>query len=121
MTQGALATGIGRCAVAAAFVLLAGAGAFALAKAVGGAMGVAAFYPLGFGLLALCAALLAVILAAFGQRKSPSNNASALFKAVQDISLEGVVVYRAVLDRTRKVVDFEYRYANPAARAIMMN
>ena len=44
-----------------------------------------------------------------------------LFKAVQDISLEGVVVYRALLDRGGQVHDFEYRYANPAACAIMMS
>jgi hypothetical protein len=32
-----------------------------------------------------------------------------------------VVVYRALLDRNGQVRDFEYRYANPAACAIMMN
>ena len=45
--------------------------------------------------------------------------ADRLFKAVQDISTEGVVVYRAALDPAGQVADFEYRYANPAACAIM--
>jgi len=50
---------------------------------------------------------------------SSSTDADLLFKAVHDISTEGLVVYRAVLNRTRDVVDFEYRYANPAACSIM--
>jgi two-component sensor histidine kinase len=50
---------------------------------------------------------------------SSSTDADLLFKAVHDISTEGLVVYRAVLNRTRQVVDFEYRYANPTACSIM--
>ena len=50
---------------------------------------------------------------------SSSTDADLLFKAVHDLSTEGLVVYRAILNRTREVVDFEYRYANPAACAIM--
>jgi hypothetical protein len=48
-----------------------------------------------------------------------SSDADLLFKAVHDISTEGLVVYRARLDGNGRVVDFEYRYANPAACAIM--
>jgi two-component system CheB/CheR fusion protein len=48
-----------------------------------------------------------------------SSDADLLFKAVHDISTEGLVVYRAKLDGNGRVVDFEYRYANPAACAIM--
>ena len=47
------------------------------------------------------------------------NGADLPFKAVQDISTEGIVVYRAVQDGSGRVIDFEYRYANPAACAIM--
>lgn len=46
--------------------------------------------------------------------------ADRLFEAVQEISLEGVVVYRALRDEAGEVADFEYRYLNPAALAIMM-
>ncbi len=51
--------------------------------------------------------------------RAQAPEADPLFKAVQDISIEGVVVYRAALDRAGRVVDFEYRYANPAACKIM--
>ncbi len=47
------------------------------------------------------------------------NDADKLFRAVQDISSEGIVVYRARLDGAGRAIDFEYRYANPAACAIM--
>jgi PAS domain-containing protein len=50
---------------------------------------------------------------------SSSTDADLLFKAVHDISTEGLVVYRAVLDRTGQVGDFEYRHASPAACSIM--
>jgi len=48
-----------------------------------------------------------------------SSSGDLLFKTVQDISTEGVVVYRAVLAHDGQPIDFEYRYANPAAYAIM--
>lgn len=48
-----------------------------------------------------------------------ASGANLQFKAVQDISTEGIVVYQAILDRDGRAVDFEYRYANPAACAIM--
>jgi two-component sensor histidine kinase/PAS domain-containing protein len=48
-----------------------------------------------------------------------SNDADKLFKAVHDISTEGLVVYRAVINGDGRVIDFEYRYANPAACTIM--
>jgi two-component sensor histidine kinase len=67
-------------------------------------------------LYGLSAALVVAILAA-GRRSRLSGDL--LFKAVQDISIEGVVVYRAVLDRGGEVMDFEYRYVNPAAYSIM--
>lgn len=51
--------------------------------------------------------------------RSQLNNADKLFKAVHDISSEGIVVYRAKLDDAGRAADFEYRYANPAACAIM--
>jgi two-component sensor histidine kinase len=47
--------------------------------------------------------------------------ADLLFRAVEEISLEGVVVYRALIDAEGRVRDFEYRYANPEARKIMLN
>jgi len=48
-----------------------------------------------------------------------SAGANLQFKTVQDISSEGIVVYRAIEDRDGRVLDFEYRYANPAACEIM--
>ncbi len=72
--------------------------------------------------LAVCGSLVVLIVGAMRERRAPSEGVYPhLFKAVQDISLEGVVVYRALLDPAGKVVDFEYRYANPAACAIMTN
>jgi two-component sensor histidine kinase/PAS domain-containing protein len=62
-------------------------------------------------------ALTVAILGSNWRARAPA--ADPLFKAVQDISIEGVVVYRAALDRAGRVVDFEYRYANPAACEIM--
>jgi two-component sensor histidine kinase/PAS domain-containing protein len=76
---------------------------------------------LEFSLLGLSGAIIVLIIDAYRQRRSPLSQADQLFKAVQDISLEGVVVYRALLNRNGQVRDFEYRYANPAACAIMMN
>ena len=72
-------------------------------------------------LIALSGAIIVLIIETYRRRQSPFSHIDPLFKAVQDISLEGVVVYRAVLDRGGQVRDFEYRYANPAACAIMMN
>jgi len=72
-------------------------------------------------LIALSGAIIVLIIGTYRLRQSPFSHIGLLFKAVQDISLEGVVVYRALLDRGGLVRDFEYRYANPAACAIMMN
>ena len=72
-------------------------------------------------LIALSGAIILLIIDVYHRRQSPFSHIGLLFKAVQDISLEGVVVYRALLDRNGEVHDFEYRYANPAACAIMMN
>ena len=158
-----VASRIGRYAAAAAAVLLAAAGQFALARWVGGTASFAVFFPaivggallgagpgalglglslavglaaltwtagpaapggrdgLEFSLLGLSGAIIVLIIDAYRRRRSPFSQADQLFKAVQDISLEGVVVYRALLNRNGQVRDFEYRYANPAACAIMMN
>jgi two-component sensor histidine kinase len=58
---------------------------------------------------------------AYRRTQTSFNQMALLFKAARDISLEGVVVYRALLDPEGRVSDFEYRYANPAARTIMLN
>jgi two-component sensor histidine kinase len=76
---------------------------------------------LEFSLFAFIGATIVLIIEAYRWRESPFSAAGLLFKAVQDISLEGVVVYRPLLNRDGQVRDFEYRYANPAARAIMVN
>jgi two-component sensor histidine kinase/PAS domain-containing protein len=163
--RAALASSIGPYAIAAAAVLLAATGQFALA-AWGGRLGsFAVFYPaivagallgvgpgaLGlalnlaiawcfltwaaapagpwisnglefclFGLSGAIVVLIISIISAYRRRRPALNDASQLFKTVQDISLEGVVVYRAALDRNGEVRDFEYRYANSVACAIMM-
>jgi len=64
------------------------------------------------------AAVVAILWASRG-RGAWSAGANLHFKAVPDISTEGIVVYRAIKDRDGRAVDFEYRYANPAACAIM--
>jgi len=76
---------------------------------------------LEFSVLALGGAMIIPIVDAYRRRKIIFSDADPFFKALQDISLEGVVVYRALLDRQGQVYDFEYRYANPAARQIMGN
>ena len=158
-----VASPIGRYAAAAAAVLLAAAGQFALAHWVGGMASFAVFFPaivagallgagpgafglglslaaglaaltwtagpaapagpegLEFSVFGLSGAIIVLIIDAYRRGRSPFSQAGQLFKAVQDISLEGVVVYRALLNRNGQVRDFEYRYANPAACAIMMN
>ena len=68
-------------------------------------------------LFGACSALTLGIVRSARPARGPE--ADPLFKAVQDISVEGVAVYRAALDPAGRVVDFEYRYANPAACAIM--
>ena len=74
----------------------------------------------GVAELALFGASSALTVAILGSNwRAQAPAADPLFKAVQDISIEGVVVYRAALDRGGRIVDFEYRYANPAACAIM--
>ena len=129
----------------AAFSKWWGAGAAALALYMPAIVG-SALLGLGPGVLALCvgavadwtlwsgglvsaedvaelalfgvgSALTVAILGSNWRARAPA--ADPLFKAVQDISIEGVAIYRAALDRAGRVVDFEYRYANPAACAIM--
>ena len=68
---------------------------------------------------AACSALLLGVATVHRRVKLARSQADEFFKAIQDISAEGVVLYRAVRDRDGTVVDFEYRYANPAALAIM--
>jgi hypothetical protein len=67
-------------------------------------------------LFALSAALVIAIVEAIRRSRLSGDH---LFKAVQDISIEGVVVYGAVTDRSGQAVDFEYRYVNPAAYSII--
>ena len=69
------------------------------------------------GFFGASSVLTVAILGSNWRARAPA--ADRLFKAVQDISTEGVVVYRAALDPAGQVADFEYRYANPAACAIM--
>jgi two-component sensor histidine kinase/PAS domain-containing protein len=76
---------------------------------------------LEFIIFGLGGAAVIPIVDAYRRRQPALGDVGHLFKAVQDISLEGVVVYRALIDRASQVRDFEYRYANPAARAIMVN
>ncbi|MBV9290727.1 MAG: PAS domain-containing protein, partial [Hyphomicrobiales bacterium] len=71
-------------------------------------------------LLILGLSLAAVVAILWAKRGGAwAADANLHFKAVPDISTEGIVVYRAITDRDGRVVDFEYRYANPAACAIM--
>jgi len=70
-------------------------------------------------LFAVCSVLIVTLAEAYRRVRTAHARADELFKTVQDISSEGVVVYRAVRDATGKVADLEYRYANPAALAIM--
>ena len=56
---------------------------------------------------------------AFPGARARPNDSDRLFKAVHDISTEGIVVYRADIGRDGQAVDFVYRYANPAACSIM--
>src|SRR5271155_3207938 len=76
---------------------------------------------LEFIIFGLGGAVVIPIVDAYRRRQPALGDVGHLFKAVQDISLEGVVVYRTLIDRAGQVRDFEYRYANPAARAIMVN
>ncbi len=69
------------------------------------------------GLFGASSVLTMAILGSNWRARAPA--ADPLFKAVQDISTEGVVVYRVALDPAGQVADFEYRYANPAPCAIM--
>jgi two-component sensor histidine kinase/PAS domain-containing protein len=74
----------------------------------------------GLAELALFGASSALTVAILGSNwRAQAPAADPLFKAVQDVSIEGVAIYRAALDRGGRIVDFEYRYANPAACAIM--
>ena len=75
---------------------------------------VPALFALGFS-----SALTVAIVAALQRWRRRGLDADALFKTVQDISTEGVVVYRAISGPDGEAVDFEYRYANPASCAIM--
>jgi two-component sensor histidine kinase/PAS domain-containing protein len=70
-------------------------------------------------LFVICSILIVILAEAYRRMRTAHARADQLFKTVQDISTEGVVVYRAVRDGAGKVADLEYRYANPAALAIM--
>jgi PAS domain-containing protein len=67
---------------------------------------------------ALCSALIVAVAAIYQRMRATNVRANELFKTVRDISVEGVV-YQPVRGERGEVVDFEYRYANPAALAIM--
>jgi two-component sensor histidine kinase/PAS domain-containing protein len=69
-------------------------------------------------LFALTAALLVVICEGYRRERAARLRDYQLFKTMQEISLEGLALYRAVRNAAGEVVDFEYRYANPAALAI---
>jgi two-component sensor histidine kinase len=70
-------------------------------------------------LFTISAALIIAIAGVYRKAQASRNTANELFKTVQDISTEGVVLYRAVRDEVGGVIDFEYRYANPAALGFM--
>jgi two-component sensor histidine kinase/PAS domain-containing protein len=111
-------------AVVASATVGAGPGLFALGLS---ALAAWLFWPelaaqniaLEFPVLAVCFALVVAILWANKRDRFASMDPNLRFKAIQDISTEGIVIYRAVQDRVGEVVDFEYRYANPAACAIV--
>jgi two-component sensor histidine kinase len=117
-------------AIVAAALLGAGPGALALALSLaagwadlssGGAAQVQRSDALALLLLGVAGAMIVLMVVAYRGAQTSFNQMALLFKAAQDISLEGVVVYRALLDPDGRVSDFEYRYANPAARTIMLN
>lgn len=66
-------------------------------------------------------ALIITVAEAYRRAQSSRLAANQLLKTAHDIATEAVVVYRAVRDEKGDIVDFEYRYANPAAIAIMAN
>ena len=70
-------------------------------------------------LFTISAALIIVVASAYRKAQAGRAAASQLFKAIQDISMEGVVIYRPLRDDAGAVADFEYRYANPAAIRFM--
>jgi two-component sensor histidine kinase len=70
-------------------------------------------------LFAICASLIITVARAYRRAQSSRNAANRLFKTVQDMSTEGVVLYRALRDEAGRVVDLEYEYANPAAIGFM--
>ena len=70
-------------------------------------------------LFTISAALIIAVASAYRKAQSARNDANELFKTVQDISTEGIVLYGAVRDEAGQVLDLEYRYANPAALGFM--
>ena len=66
----------------------------------------------------LTAALILAICEGYRRERAARLRNYELFKTLQEISLEGLVLYRAVRDAGGRVVDFEYRYANPTALRI---
>ena len=62
-------------------------------------------------LVAFCACSAATLAIAEAYRRAHASRSAAnqLFEAVQDISLEGLVVYNAVRNESNQVVDFVYR------------
>ena len=74
---------------------------------------------MALSVFALCSALIVAVAGIYQRSRATNIRANELFKTVQDISVEGDVAYQPVQDEIGAVVDFEYRYANPAALAIM--
>jgi len=70
-------------------------------------------------LFTLSTGLIIAVAGAFRKVQVTPNAANELFKTVQDISSEGLVIYRALRDASGRAIDLEYRYANPAALAFM--
>ena len=109
--------GVGPGALALALSLVAGWADLSSARAAQVQRGDA----LALVLLGVAGAMIVLMVLAYRRTQTSFNQMALLFKAARDISLEGVVVYRALLDPEGRISDFEYRYANPAARTIMLN
>lgn len=70
-------------------------------------------------LFTISAGLIIAVASAYRNAQAARNAANELFKTVQEISSEGLVIYRALRDAVGRAIDLEYRYANPAALGFM--
>lgn len=86
---------------------------------LGGSAGPALSSPSLLVLFAVPAAMLVAVGAALRSLHGTRQEMATVFNAVQELALDGVVIFRAIRDEAGAIVDFERIYMNSAAERVL--